>query len=160
MKDLKDLKKYNAEAVLKEVNILIDEYSTKAKKSWSYGKVLGYEMDEVYDRLSIFDWWVDYLSLTKLKDMKKFLETAISLGYKGYVCFKVGAKYCANGMWAHKEESTDGYSPNGDFIYKSFTPSYNYWQVQKNDIIYPDNDNYNTIKTIKEFKELVKKVGA
>ena len=156
MKDLENLKKYNAEAVLKEVNILIDEYSSKASKTWTYGKTLGYKMDDVYDRLSIFDWWVDYLSLTRLKDMKKFLETSLELGYNGYVCFKVGAKYCANGMWAHKEESTDGYSPDGDFIYKSFTPDYNYWSVKKDGKIYPGDDNYNSIKTIKEFKELIK----
>lgn len=29
---MKDLKKYNVEEVLKEINILIDEYSTKVKK--------------------------------------------------------------------------------------------------------------------------------
>ncbi len=158
MKDLKDLKKYNAEAVLKEVNILIDEYPTKAKKAWTYGKTLGYEMRDVYDRLSIFDWWVEYLSLTRLKDMKKFLETAIQLGYTGYVCFKVGASGCANGMWAHKKESTDGYSPEGDSIYKSFTPAYNYWQIKKNDEWFPDNDNYNSIKTVKQVKELYNKL--
>lgn len=154
MKDLTNLKKYNAEAVLVEVNKMIEEYSTKAEKSWN-GKTKGYQMDKVYDTLSIFDWWVDYLSLSKLKDMKKFLEVAIKLGFKGYVCFKVGAKYCANGMWAHKEESTNGYSPDGDCIYKSFTPAYNYWQIKKNNKWLPDgDDNYDSIKTAKEIIEL------
>lgn len=154
MKDLTNLKKYNAEAVLVEVNKMIEEYSTKAKKSWN-GRIKGYQMDEVYDTLSIFDWWVDYLSLSKLKDMKKFLEVAIKLGFKGYVCFKVGATGCANGMWAHKEESTNGYSPDGDCIYKSFTPAYNYWQIKKNNKWLPGgDDNYDSIKTAKQIIEL------
>ena len=65
----------------------------------------------VCERLSIFDWWVDTISQTKLQDMKKFLQEAIKLGYTGYACFKVGATGCANGMWAYKEESEDGFSP-------------------------------------------------
>lgn len=159
MKDLNNLKKYNAEVVLKEVNILIEEYAERAEKTWgTFGKTLGYAMKDVYDRLSIFDWWVNYLSLTRLKDMKKFLETAIELGYTGYVCFKVGAKGCSNGMWAHKEESTDGYSPNGDFIYKSFTPAYNYWNIKKDNKMYPETKEFDSIKTIKDVKELVKKL--
>ena len=158
MKDLTNLKKYNAEAVLVEVNKMIEEYSDEAEKSWS-GKTKGYLMDKIYDRLSIFDWWVSHLSLSKLKDMKKFLEVAIKLGFKGYVCFKVGATGCSNGMWAHKAESTDGYSPKGDCIYKSFTPAYNYWQIQKDDVWLPgDDDKYDSIKTSKEIIKLFNKI--
>lgn len=83
-----------------------------------------FPMREVCDELSIFDWWVDDLSLSRLKQMKSFLELAGKYGYNGYVCFKVGATGCANGMWAHKQESTDGYSPDGECLYRSFTPAY------------------------------------
>ena len=113
---MKDYTKYNAREVLENVEVLI-----------GFGK--SYDMKDVYEMLSIFDWWVDKLSQTKLKDMRKFLKEAIKLGYRGYVCFKVGAEGCANGMWAYKVPTTDGFSPEGDFIYKSFTPSYNYWDI-------------------------------
>lgn len=90
--------------------------------------------------------------------MEKFLKEAIKLGYKGYVCFKVGATGCANGMWAHKEESLDGYSPDGDFLYKSFTPAYNYWSFKKDEIFYPEENIYDSIKTIKDLEKLHKEI--
>ena len=83
-----------------------------------------FPMREVCDELSIFDWWVDDLSLSRLKEMRSFLVLAGKYGYNGYVCFKVGATGCANGMWAHKQESADGYSPDGECLYRSFTPAY------------------------------------
>lgn len=84
----------------------------------------------VCNELSIFDWWNEYLSVSQLKEMRRFLETAITMGYTGYVCFKVGAKYCANGMWAHKQESEDGYSPDGECLYHSFVSGANDWDVK------------------------------
>ena len=84
----------------------------------------------VCNELSIFDWWNEYLSVSQLKEMRKFLETAITMGYTGYVCFKVGAKYCANGMWAHKQESEDGYSPDGECLYHSFVSGANDWDIK------------------------------
>jgi len=84
----------------------------------------------VYDDLSIFDWWNDYLSLSQLKQMQKFLETAEKLGYNGYVCFKVGAKHCSNGMWAYKRESTEGHSPDGECLYHSFVNGRNDWDAK------------------------------
>ena len=93
-----------------------------------------YLTSSVCERLSIFDWWVDTISQTKLQDMKKFLQEAIKLGYTGYACFKVGATGCANGMWAYKEESEDGFSPKEcEYLYKSFTPDYTYWNVYYED---------------------------
>lgn len=135
----------NAKQVLKNVERLIAEGRS-------------YKMDSVYRELSIFDWWVDNLSQTKLKDMRKFLTEAIKLGYTGYVCFKVGATGCANGMWAHKKESEDGYSPDGDCLYKSFTPAYNYWNIRVGDHWMPDDDNemkYDDIKTIKDLEKFI-----
>ena len=118
----------NAKEVLKEIEKKI-EYMNGQKK---YFKRPTLSIDRVYKELSIFDWWNNYLSISQLEDMKAFLNTAIKLGYDGYVCFKVGAKYCANGMWAHKDVSTDGYSPDGDFIYRSFTPEYVEWDAEVN----------------------------
>lgn len=106
-----------AECVAKRIKELED---FKARSG--YAKKIA--IIDVCDELSIFDWWKDYLSLSQLKQMKKFLDLAEKLGYNGYVCFKVGAKYCSNGMWAHKEETTTGYSPDGECLYRSFTPEY------------------------------------
>lgn len=116
-----------------------------------------YKIADVYDDLSIFDWWNEYLSKSQLKDMRRFLKEAIKLGYTGYVCFKVGATGCANGMWAHKEETTDGYSPDGECLYKSFTPAYNYWSVKTASGKWvPDGDDkYDSIKTIKQLESLI-----
>lgn len=156
----KDYSKFNAKEVLKQVNKLINITNYCDCYAFGYVRGKGYPMRQIYKDLSIFDWWVNYLSLTRLKDMRKFLELAIELGFNGYVCFKVGAKYCANGMWAYKEESKDGYSPNNcDFIYKSFTPQYNYYQVKKNGFISPCNDDdYDSITTMKDFKKYYKKL--
>jgi len=139
---MENYKECNAEQVLRKVERLID---------------LGgnYYIRNVYMDLSIFDWWKDTLSQSNLKDMRKFLKEAIKLGYTGYVCFKVGVTGCSNGMWAFKEESTDGYSPKGDAIYKSFTPAYNYWQVNKMGLWGPQGTAFDSITTIKELENYV-----
>ena len=84
---------------------------------------------EVCDELSIFDWWNENLSMSQLKQMKDFLDKAIDRGFDGYVCFKVGAKYCSHGMWAHKKESETGYSPDGACLFHSFRSGDNYWDM-------------------------------
>lgn len=124
-------------------------------------------ISSVCDDLSIFDWWPEYLNKTKLREMRQFLKEAIKLGYTGYVCFKVGAKGCANGMWAHTElETDDGYSPsNCPTLYRSFTPAYCYWDVTDKDGNwefegkYKDDEdrrqNYDRIKTIKELEAFI-----
>lgn len=102
---------YNASPVLERLEAMIEDgYSRPIRM--------------VYDELSIFDWWPERLTLTHMKQMRAFLREAVKLGYDGYVCFKVGASGCANGMWAYKKETTDGYSPDGEAIYRSFTPDY------------------------------------
>lgn len=92
-------------------------------------------IDDCYREFSIFDWWPKYLTKSKLQEMRQFLKEAIKLGYEGYVCFKVGATGCANGMWAHTELETDeGYSPDGcPVLFRSFTPAYRYWDVTDKD---------------------------
>lgn len=138
----------NAQNVLDEVDRKLDGIYEQGIKS--------YRIRDVYDELSIFDWWNERLSKTQLLDMQRFLREAIKLGYTGYVCFKVGATGCANGMWAHKQESEDGYSPDGEFLYKSFTPDYNCWSVQASDgEIYPSKDQWNSCKTIKQLEAMV-----
>ena len=135
----------NAEEVLEQVERLIEQGGR-------------YRITNVFHILSIFDWWNDYLSQTQLKDMRKFLKEAIKLGYTGYVCFKVGATGCANGMWAHKKESETGYSPDGECLYKSFTPAYNYWQVKTEDGRWiPEDNDYDSIKTIKQLEKMLGK---
>lgn len=117
------------------------------------GEVKKYKISKVYDDLGIFDWWIEYLSKSQLLDMKKFLKEAIKLGYTGYVCFKVGASGCANGMWAYKKESDTGFSPDGEFLWKSFTPDYYEWAFS--DETGGINDNHKNLKTIKELEKAI-----
>lgn len=151
----------NAKPVLEVVEAYIKELQEKrdqAQFSWQRRQSL--YIREVYDELSIFDWWRDNLSLNNLIDMRKFLREAIKLGYTGYVCFKVGATGCANGMWAAKEESKDGYSPDGPTLYKSFTPAYEYWSINPDGKGFlPDRDEYDKLKNIKMLEQYMKENG-
>lgn len=131
----------NAEPVLAKLEQLIDA-------GWSR------PMRSVCDDLSIFDWWTERLSIAQMKQMRTFLKAAIKLGYTGYVCFKVGASGCANGMWAHKDETTTGYSPDGDAIYRSFTPDYTYWSFCKDGKWLPEGDTRGTYDSLKTPKQL------
>ena len=139
--------KYNAQNVLDNVNRCIEELeilnNTEGGRDYDrtrfklvrrvkdgrsgYRAVFAYKMSSVYDELSIFDWWLETLSMSQLKQMKKFLEHAIGLGFRGYACFKVGVAHCAHGMWVHAVESEDGYSPDGDVLYHSFRSGDNYY---------------------------------
>lgn len=134
--------KYNAQAVLAQVNKDIEELTNltyqqylptrHALGRYSYRKhqqSYSFKIRSVYDELSIFDWWNDKLSISQLKQMKAFLEQAIKLGFTGYVCFKVGAEGCSHGMWAHKNETTDGFSPDGDCLFHSFRFGDCYWST-------------------------------
>ena len=121
----------------------------------------------VYKPLSIFDWWPDYLSKSKLQEMRQFLKEAIKLGYTGYVCFKVGATGCANGMWAYTLNcGPDGYAPdNCPTLFRSFTPAYRYWDVTDKDGNwnfegkYKDEEdrrsNLDRLKTIKDLEAFI-----
>lgn len=125
-----EYKRYNAQSVLLAVEKWIRIIETrKAEHGYLYRYFYRPTMYEVCDELSIFDWWVDYISIARLKEMRTFLKEAIKLGYTGYVCFKVGATYCSNGMWAYKVPTVDGFSPDGEFLYRSFTPDYTYWDI-------------------------------
>jgi len=147
----------NAQEVLRTVEVKIGEIEAVKELGFRSAYHTRLKINNVCSELSIFDWWNGYLSLAQLKDMKKFLKEAIKLGYTGYVCFKVGATGCANGMWAHKKESETGYSPDGECLYKSFTPSYNYWRVKTAEGNWiPSNDEYDSVKTIKQLEDLLK----
>ena len=140
----------NAKPVLANVEKSIEDI----QHTWNHRL----RIREVCDQLSIFDWWNDELSATQLKAMKSFLTTAIKLGYDGYVCFKVGAKYCASGMWAYKAESTDGYSPKGACIYRSFQSGGNYWDACDEDgcwLASCDGD-YDRIRTARQLENVIK----
>ena len=112
---------YNAEQVLNKLEGIIE-----INKSQHMTQVMP-NGNKLCDELSIFDWWKDTLSVSDMKKMRAFLREAIKMGYKGYVCFKVGATGCANGMWASVKPTTDGYSPDGPCLYRAFTPEYDYW---------------------------------
>lgn len=116
----------NAREVL---NNVIDQINDMEAFKAHYGYSKKVRISSVCEELGIFDWWNEYISLSQLNQMRKFLEKAISLGYDKYVCFKVGASGCSHGMWAHKKESTTGYSPDGACLYHSFRCGENYWDV-------------------------------
>ena len=91
-----------------------------------------FRMNAVYKDLEIFDWFTDALSLSRLKQMRSFLREADRLGFSGHTTFKVGCSGTTHGMWAYKNESTNGYSPECDCLFHSFRPDYNYWDVRLN----------------------------
>lgn len=89
----------------------------------------------VCNELSIFDWWPENLNLNHMKQMLSFLKCAKQIGFRGYCCFKVGASGCANGMWAYRELSINGYSPDtSNYMYRSFTPDYTVWILNDVDL--------------------------
>lgn len=151
------MRQNNAKQVLLVVKFFIKTLETKEYK-WERRL----SIREQYDRLSIFDWWNETLSISQLKDMKKFIEEAIKLGYTGYVCFKVGAAGCSNGMWAYKEpRREDGYAPDGAFIYKSFVSTYNYWSAYDENgtsITEKLSIEYDDLKTIRQFENAMTKL--
>lgn len=150
MAEIRNYEDRNAQAVLDRIE--------EALAQGYYRK----PMDVVCNRFGIFDWFTEYLTATHLKQMRTFLREAIKLGYTGYVCFKVGAKYCANGMWAHKDPTTTGYSPDGPALYRSFTPSYTYWDITRLDGSWDwgkDEDavkKYDELKTAKQLEAFIK----
>lgn len=113
-----------------EVAEQVAEYINLLEGKKAAGKRARLLIRDVCVDLSIFDWWNDYLSLSQLKQMQKFLKVAEQLGYNGYVCFKVGASCCAHGMWAYKAESTTGYSPDGECLFHSFRSGDNYYDCK------------------------------
>jgi len=157
----------NAAAVLKAVEACMAELGAVQGKNtlpnpdrmvWKgYSNNKQFKIGALCNELSIFDWWNDYLSMSQLNQMKKFLEQAIKLGFTGYVCFKVGAKGCSHGMWAHTVETITGYSPEeGNTLYHSFRSGENYWDVKidgewlHEKMLHP-NQNYRfTLAQVKE----------
>lgn len=139
--------KYNAQNVLNALEHHIERGFSR-------------DIRDVCDELSIFDWWTERLSISQMKQMRTFLKNAIRLGYTGYVCFKVGASGCANGMWAHTEPTTTGYSPDCDYLYRSFSPDYTYWVASIGDKAYPESTDklYNSCKTVKQLEKLLKEI--
>lgn len=118
----------NVENLIKELEIGNVDHERIVWKGYSNTKV--FKTEAIYDECGIFDWWNETLSMSQLKQMRTFLNQAIKLGFTGYVCFKVGAAGCSHGMWAHKNESTDGYSPDGDVLFHSFRSGDNYWDME------------------------------
>ncbi len=136
---------HNAAQVLENVNRYIEELSRYGEKA---------RIRSVCNDLSIFDWWPEYIGITGLKAMRSFLTNAIKMGFDGYVCFKVGAKGCASGMWAYKSQSKDGYSPDdGPCLYRSFYSSGNYYDARDDKGYWLGTDlPHDELKTIRQLK--------
>lgn len=167
--------KNNAKEILNNVNKAIEELENAKSMNWSdFSQTYFFKRDSrikefgwhpnsrrfnissVCDELSIFDWWNDSLSLSQLKEMQSFLKNAIKLGFTGYVCFKVGASGCSHGMWAHKNESTTGFSPDGDVLFHSFRSGDNFWDMKLGDEWmhekYQTDDNWCPEFTLRQIK--------
>lgn len=143
--------KYNAKQVL----LVVEKYIEQLEKEENPINRKLYIRD-VCNELNIFDWWKDCLTISNLKDMKRFLKQSIKLGFKGYVFFKVGIKGCTNGMWAHKEESETGYSPDGPCLYKTFVDGSDYYLISLDGENYlRGKDNDTSIDTISEVKKII-----
>lgn len=131
---IEELEAINNKPFDEEIREKVD-YKRHTRIRWDYRhdiRTFAFKIDEIFDEVSIFDWWGETLSVSQLKQMRAFLETAHKLGFDGYVCFKVGAVGCSHGMWAHKNESTTGYSPDGDVLFHSFRSGDCYWDVCNN----------------------------
>lgn len=115
---------------------------------------------DVCSQLGIFDWFPETLSISRLKDMQRFLLEAKKLGFNGYCCFKVGEEGTASGKWAYTEDTTDGYSPrNCPCVFESFYANKNYWQVSKDsNTFYPSGANFKSITTLKGVEKVWKEV--
>ena len=147
--------KYNTKQVL----LAVEKYIEQLEKEENPINRKLYIRD-VCDELNIFDWWKDCLTISNLKDMKRFLKQSIKLGFKGYVSFKVGIKGCSNGMRAHKDESETGYSPDGPYLYKTFVDGSDYWLISLDGENYlRGKDNDISIDTISEVKKIIEENG-
>ena len=137
-----DVKTLSVKDVLKNVEMYLERYEN--------GET--FTIPQVYNDLNIFDWFNDSFSKRKLQTMRAFLKASIKFGYTGYCCFKVGSRGTANGMWAYKQKSTTGYSPDGEFIYRSFTPDYIEWAMIDADgnNLTGENEDETTFKTWKD----------
>jgi hypothetical protein len=143
----------NAKEVLANVEKFMKESEEYKAQRGRYKK---FKIWDICEELGIFDWWPNELSYSQLKQMRSFLKTAISLEFEGYACFKVGSSGCANGMWVHKAESKDGYSPDGACIYHSFVSDYRTWDLCDNKENWL-NDIFNRYDfTLKEVKQYIK----
>lgn len=145
---MKDYSNKNVANVLKNIEDYISKYER--------GDIKRLKIDDCYDKLSIFDWWVETLSLTRLKQMRAFLKEALKLGINGYCCFKVGVAGCANGMWAHSKESENGYSPDDcTTLYRSFTTNYTCWDISDEHGDFDSSKPFDLLKTVRDLENYI-----
>lgn len=132
--------KYQAGMVLERVNEVIDTLN-----SWEFNCV---DLDDIFIILNIFDWWQDEMSVQDLIKMREFLEEAIKLGFKGYVCFNYGGDTLAQGgMWANVEESET--RTTSVFLYRTFSTDCEYWKVYTHNMPNVDCTDKNILKECK-----------
>lgn len=127
----KNYSMYNAEHIRDLLKKHIEEMTERKEKFSCRGRWYSYtyrptiRIDDVYKELSIFDWWKHELSLQNVKDMYNFVNKAIKLGFKGYVCFKVGATGCAR--IAEEFCNSNFNNPNRD-LYTCLTEYLEYYE--------------------------------
>ena len=138
--------------VLKNLAILIPQLESK-KTEWHKRPTIGCR--EVCQQLGIFDLFPEKVSISRLKDMQRFLLEAKKLGFNGYCCFKVGEEGTASGKWAYTKDTTNGYSPRDcACLFESFYANKNYWQVSLDcESFYPNGDHFNSITTTKGIEQ-------
>lgn len=147
MIDMTDRANKTAENILANIEeVLADMEAEKAE--WPALRVRR-RTYTVAKSLSIFDWFVDEVSMSQLKQMRSFVKSAISAGYTGYVCFKVGSVGTSSGMWAYTVPTTTGFSPDGPCLYRSFQSRLNWWDAF-------DGERWVTAKTGKTQGEFVR----
>ena len=107
--------------------------------------------------LMIFEYHISDLTQTHLRAIRRFLKEAEKLGYTGFAQFQIGNSWLPSGMWAYKERSENrNCAPKGEFLYRSFQPKDNHWEVLWADgCLYPEREGYNNIKTIKELERYI-----
>ena len=151
----------NVRECLQTVNHLIEGLQDETKLTAKEKDIYGYTK-EWYGSKKWYDRWKvdEYIAIersdrnrvtkTMLNDMKKFLEKAQKMGFRGKVSFKDGYRH---GMWASTRDFSTEEERKGQIVlYHSFETGSNYWQLlnEKNEKI-----GY-TCDTEKSIKELIK----
>ncbi len=153
----------NVRECLKTINHLLEGLENEETLTEKEKQEYGYESDW-YDDKKYYDKYrvKNYIALerserqritkTMLKEMKKFLEKAQKMGFRGKVRFRNGYD---NGMWASTrdyDQATVEATKGQIVLYHSFETDSNYWQLLNE----KGNRIGNTCNTEKEIKELVK----
>lgn len=151
------MEKKTAEEVLKNVNKMLTEAEYYKKHN---GKIKWYlDSLKICEDLSIWKYQDRIMTVSKLKEMKKFLENAIKLGFTGHAFFLVGKKGYGHGMWVYKNYHP--YNKINECLYHSFVNGKNYYNyIDKEGKYLGDKISGKTYRrefTLKEIEQEIKK---